>query len=83
MPCEMASLGHSGSQTSQLMHSSVILRDKSGACFCQFFEAPRHCFLHFLANELGDIAEAAEDPSILNQPVCGTTLLQVISGLAG
>lgn len=36
-----------------------------------------------LADELGDIAEAAEDPSILNQPVCGTTLLQVISGLAG
>src|SRR3569832_1697855 len=35
-PCEMASLGHSGKQTSQLMHSSVIIIDMSFSGSYQF-----------------------------------------------
>jgi hypothetical protein len=36
-----------------------------------------------LSRELGDLTAAASDPSILNEPVCGTTLFNVISGLTG
>lgn len=36
-----------------------------------------------LSSELGDLTAATTDPSILNEPVCGTTLFDVISGLAG
>ena len=36
-----------------------------------------------LSSELGDLTAATTDPGILNEPVCGTTLFNVISGLAG
>ena len=34
-----------------------------------------------LNRELGDITTAAADPAVLNLPVCGTTLLEVLQGI--
>ena len=41
IPCAIAPFGHSGSQTSQLMHSSVIIKAISRYLFASSASIPR------------------------------------------